>query len=404
MGNVMWRRAVMIAAVAGMAVVPFSAAADQLVARDVATQAGINVSTNDLYGTPMVFDYNNDDVSDLMLSRHNTDGAQIYRGNADGTFTLVQTLPVIDRHGCDSGDFDSDGYADFYCAIGADGGLSDDKTNELWLQDPAATGAPFSQVAGAWGAVDPTGRGREVEAFDANGDGLVDIFVGNAVKNVYPSPNRLYLNTGSSFVEKTGTAINKSRGLCIAPADYDEDGDMDIFVCGTPNHLLRQNADGGYTDLGKSLGLSPEQPSRDAHWSDLDRDGDLDLVQVSVKTLRVFYSNGNGGFTLGIARTVVAGRAAAVSDVDADGDDDIYVVLGKSNTRPNMPDFLMLNAGDGRTFTDFAGLPQSTTGAGSSVAPIPDYLGNPALVVTNGGAASVKGPRQLIVFEVSATG
>ena len=206
----------------------------------------------------------------------------------------------------------------------------------------------FFKVAGASGAIDPTGRGREVEAFDANGDGLVDIFVGNAVGTVYPSPNRLYLNTGTSFVEKTGAAINKSRGLCIAPADYDEDGDMDIFVCGTPNHLLRQNADGSYTDLGKSLGLSPEQPSRDAQWSDLDRDGDLDLIQMSVKTLRVFYANGTGGFALGIARPVVAGRASAVIDVDVDGDDDIYVVLGKSNTRSNMPDFLMLNSGDGR--------------------------------------------------------
>ena len=165
---------------------------------------------------------------------------------------------------------------------------------------------------------------------------------------------------------------------------------MDIFVCGTPNHLLRQNTDGSYTDLGKSLGLSPEQPSRDAQWSDLDRDGDLDLVQMSVKTLRVFYSNGDGGFALGIARPVVAGRASAVIDVDVDGDDDIYGVLGKSNTRPNVPDFLMLNSGDGRNFVDFAGLPQATTGAGSSVAPIPDYLGDPALVVTNGGAASVK--------------
>jgi len=100
----------------------------------------------------------------------------------------------------------------------------------------------------------------------------------------------------------------------------------------------------------------------------------------------------------------VAGRASAVIDVDVDvdGDDDIYAVLGKSNTRPNLPDILMINSGDGRTFVDFAGLPQVTTGAGSSVAPIPDYLGDPALVVSNGGAASVRGPRQLIVFEVPA--
>lgn len=397
----MWGRVTAVAVLLAVVLVPSGVvgAVDTLAARDLAVAAGIARTTNDLYGTPLVFDYDVDGVSDLLLSRHQTDGAEIYHGRADGTFTLVQTLPVVDRHGCASGDFNGDGLGDIYCVIGADAGTSQTKSNELWLQDPEAVGPPFELVAGAWGAVDPTGRGREVTAFDANEDGLVDLFVGNAVKNVYPSPNRLFLNTGTSFAEKTAGVINKSRGLCVAPADYDDDGDMDIFVCGTPNHLLRQNADGGYTDLGKAMGLSPEQPSEDAQWSDLDNDGDLDLVQVSRKTLRIFYSNGAGTLSLGLSRNIVAGRAAAVADVDGDGDDDVYVVQSKSNTRSNMPDILMLNSGDGHSFTDFGGLPNATAGSGSSVATIPDYLGQPALVVTNGGAANVKGPRQLIVFD-----
>ncbi|MFC5177341.1 FG-GAP repeat domain-containing protein [Nocardioides taihuensis] len=389
--------------VAALACVGSAGAAVQPTARDVASTAGIAANVNDLYGSPLVLDYDNDGVSDLLLSRHQVAGAQLFHGSADGSFALVQTLPVADRHGCGAGDFDGDGYADIYCALGADDGTSATKANELWLQDPQSTGAPFALVDGAWGAVDPTGRGRVVSAFDANEDGLTDLFVGNAVKNVYPSPNRLYLNTGTRFVEVVSSVINKSRGLCAAPADYDEDGDMDFFACGTPNHLYRQNADGGWTDLGKALGLSPEQPSRDADWVDIDRDGDLDLVQTSVKTLRIFYSDGAGGFSLGLARTVVAGRAASLADVDADGDDDLYVVQSKSNTASNMPDILMMNSGDGRTFTDYVGLPRATTGSGSSVETM-DYLGRPAFVVTNGGAASVNGPRQLIVFDPPPTG
>ena len=132
----MWRPAMVVVAVGAVALAPLTAgAAEPLQARDVASQAGIYRLTNDLYGTPMVFDYNNDDVSDLLLSRHQTNGAEIFRGNADGTFTLVQTLPVIDRHGCDAGDFNGDGYDDFYCAIGADNGTSDNKANELWFQN-----------------------------------------------------------------------------------------------------------------------------------------------------------------------------------------------------------------------------------------------------------------------------
>jgi hypothetical protein len=374
-------------------------AAGTLTASDVAPAAGIATpAVNDLYGNPLVLDYDDDGVSDLLLSRHQVAGAQLFHGNADGSFTLVQTLPVVDRHSCDDGDFNGDGHLDFYCTIGADAGTSDTKANELWFQDPQSTGDPFHLVPGAWGATDPTGRGRVAAAFDANGDGLTDLFVGNAVGTLYPSPDRLYLNTGTQFVEKVSSVLNKSRGLCAAPADYDADGDMDLFACGTPNHLWRQNADGSYTDLGKSLGLSPEQPSRDADWVDLDNDGDLDLVQTSPKTLRIFYSDGAGGLSLGLARTLVAGRSASLADVDGDGDQDLYVVQSKSNTASNMPDILMMNSGDGRTFSDFVGLPRTTAGSGSAVETI-DYLGQPAFVVTNGGAASVKGPRQLIVFQ-----
>lgn len=381
------------------------AAAPNLTVTDKAKTAGIYRLTNDQDSNTVVFDYDRDGVSDLILSRHQLYGTEIYHGHADGTFTLAQTLPLADRHGCDAADFDADGYPDFFCAVGAQRGTVNDKANELWLQDPAATTTPFTKVEGAWGAADPSGRGRDVAAFDANGDGRIDLFVGNLYPELYPSPNRLFLNTGTGFVEQRGAAINKTGGICVAPADYDHDGDVDIFVCGTPNHLLRRNADGSYTDVGKSLGLSPEQPSRDAEWSDIDRDGDVDLIQVSPKTLRIFYSNGSGGFRVGFVRALVKGRNAALADVDQDGDEDLYVVEGRNSSGANAPDLLLLNAGTGHAFTKYFGLPQAGSGGGSNVSVIPTYLGRPALVVTNGddGGAQFKGPRQLLVFATASS-
>jgi FG-GAP-like repeat len=373
-------------------------AADVPVVTDQAPASGMYRLTNDQDSNTVVFDYNRDGVSDLILSRHQLFGTEVFAGNADGTFTLTQVLPLADRHGCDAADFNGDGWPDFYCAVGALQGTTNTKSNDLWFGTGDPT-VPFSRVPDVWGAVDPAGRGRDVAAFDANGDGLTDLFVGNTYGNVYPSPNRLFLNTGTGFIEQTGAAINKSGGICVAPTDYDLDGDTDIFVCGTPNHLLRRNLTGTYTDVGKSLGLSPEQPSRDADWADLDFDGDPDLVQTSSNTLRIFTNNGNGTFTLTYQRPLTKGRNSAVADVDLNGLSDIYVVQGRTPSGSNAPDILMLDTGS--SYVDHTALPNTASGGGSNVAVIPDYLGRPALVVTNGddGGKYFKGPRQLLVFQ-----
>lgn len=378
-----------------------AAAVPTLVVSDRAQEAGIYVVTNDQDSNSVVFDYDRDGVDDLLLSRHQLFGTELYRGSADGTFTLVKTLPLADRHGCDAADFNGDGWPDFYCAVGALRGTTNNKSNDLWLQDPYTH--DFARVPGAWGASDGAGRGRDVAAFDANRDGLVDLFVGNGYGKLYPSYNKLYLNQGDRFVEQVSAPINKPGGICVAPADYDTDGDTDIYVCGNPNHLYRRNADGSYTDVGKALGLAPvsKEQGRDGDWADLDGDGLLDLVQTTPTALRIHYGTVAGTFSHDYVRPLGKGRNSAVVDVDLDGDLDIYVVTGRTaDGTGNRPDYLMLNDGDGKTFTDHPDLPQAASGGGSNVSVLPSYLGRPALVVTNGdgGGDYFKGPRQLLVF------
>jgi hypothetical protein len=379
---------------------PPARAAATLHVVDRARAAGIYRMANDQDSNSVVFDYDKDGISDLLLSRHQLYGTELFHGVAGGTFVLAKTLPVADRHGCDAADFNGDGWPDFFCAVGALHGTTDHKSNELWLQNP--TTHDFAKAAGAWGAQDGAGRGRDVAAFDADDDGRIDLFVGNGYGNLYPSYDKLYLNRGGRFVEQVSAAINKPGGICVAPADYDADGDIDIYVCGTPNHLLRRNANGTYTDVGKALGLSPvSEQGRDGDWADLDRDGHLDLVQTLPHSLRIHYGTAAGTFTHPFVRTLQKGRNAAVVDVDLDGDLDVYVVNGRTaDGSGNLPDFLMLDNGGGKAFTDFAGLPQAASGGGSNVAVIPRYLGRPALVVTNGddGGTAFQGPRQLLVF------
>ena len=373
-------------------------AASSLRVTDEAAAAGIARVTNDSFGNSLVFDYNSDGVADLLLSNHQLQPAELFRGNANGTFTKVRELPVADRHYCTSGDFDGDRRPDFFCTIGASGGHSDSKSNQLWLQRSPGT---FTMVAGAWGAADPAGRGRDVATLDANNDGRPDLFIGNGSGRNFPSSDKLFLNRRGSFAEHTGwTANPRGGGICVAPADYNRDGRTDIFVCGRPNHLYTAlRATTTYRDDAGRLGINTEQ-GKDAQWGDLNGDGKLDLVVVGDTMLRVWLRQ-PGGFTNSYSRPLQAGRNAGVADLDRDGHLDIYVVQGRAGgTGPNVADVLLLGGGNGTSFTKFSGLPQASTGGGNEVSVIPHYNGRPALVVTNGGDGDrfLRGPRQLLVF------
>jgi len=364
---------------------------------DVAAQAGIAETVNDGYGNSMVFDYNRDGVADLLLSRHMLAPTELFRGNSGGTFTLVQALPSADRHYCAAADFNADGRPDFYCTIGADKGTATNKSNELWLQ---GLDGSFASVAGAWGAADPMGRGRDVAAADFNNDGRPDLFVGNGfpVSSTNPSPNRLYLNTGTSFTDASADlGALKSGGICVLTGDYNADGRLDIFVCGRNNHLYYAKPDGTYADKAKAFGMTG-QWANGAVWGDFNHDARLDLAYVGDTGLFIFTNTGTG-FTTTIT-PLAAGRNVAIADVDQDGNPDLYVVQGRAKYA-EQADLLLMGNGDS-TFHPYGAALPAVSGAGADgndVAVIPNYNGRPALLVTNGaGVSSTAGPRQLLEF------
>ena len=125
-------------------------------------------------------------------------------------------------------------------------------------------------------------------------------------------------------------------------ADYDGDGDADLFVGfgGTPNRLYR-NDGVRFTEVGAEAGVADARATRAAAWGDMDADGDPDLLvgfaSGSGSVLRL-YRNEQGRFTditasSGLSVDAGAVRQPAWVDVDGDGDLDLFVAF---RDRPNM--------------------------------------------------------------------
>ena len=204
-----------------------------------------------------------------------------------------------------------------------------------------------------------------VVVFDFNDDGFQDIYVVDSV-----GANALYRNNGDeSFTDiavSAGLDDPLARGNGACSADYDGDGDQDLFVTNYGfSKLFRNNGDGTFVDVSEEAGVGDSNSSlrsTGCAWGDYDQDGFLDFIVVrhmhesdprlletkdfsgAVRPLALYHNAGEGTFTevthlLGDTSAPAAeGQAAALGNVwgagfqpgwidfDNDGDLDIYVV------------------------------------------------------------------------------
>ena len=188
--------------------------------------------------------------------------------------------------------------------------------------------------------------------FDANGDGNLDLMVGSGGNEIGQQNNykvRLYLNNGKGTFESSKNKLPPLRKniAVISPYDFDNDGDVDVFVGArsmvatygiAPTHqFLENNGDGTFTDTTEKVAYDVKSAGMmtDAIWKDIDKDGKKDLITVSEwDTPKIFINNGRRLIKQKSTLDDLFGMWNVVEAADLDNDGDIDFILGNqgSNT------------------------------------------------------------------------
>ena len=246
------------------------------------------------------------------------------------------------------GDVNNDGLEDFYVG-GAKG-----SPGALYIQSTSGT---FKRTNETLFEADKESEDLGSVFFDADGDKDLDLYVcsgGNEYANTSTAlVDRLYINDGRGNLTKSDqilpTANFESTSTVVA-ADYDKDGDQDLFVGGrvvsllyglpATSYLLNNDGNGIFKDVAKQI--APELKGlgmvTDAAWSDVNGDGNVDLVMTGEYMPVTIFIQENGQFVnktneSGLSKSNGWWNRLKSADIDNDGDIDFVIGNHGLNSR-----------------------------------------------------------------------
>ena len=286
-------------------------------------------------------DYDQDGDLDLFIpnNRRAPNRNSLYANNGDGSFTRVQAGVLVEdvvmSESGTWGDYDNDGFLDLFVA---DGGFDLPRFNSLYRNDGDAT---FVEVGDSMVSQELSFSTSSAWA-DYDNDGDLDLFAATLSPADDASSaglDFLYRNNGDGTFGKVTDqppATTPTRSFGVSWADYDLDGDVDLFVAnGAGPNILYRN-EGGGTFVRRSaaqVGPLTADSGLAVSWGDYDNDGFPDLFVTNFNRNDFLYrNNGNGTFSKVTTGPVVtsggAGEGSAWADYDNDGDLDLFVGNG----------------------------------------------------------------------------
>jgi hypothetical protein len=353
---------------------------------DVAEAGGVNavlrstVSKNYLPetvgGGVCLLDYDNDGVLDIYLVNGSSlerfqshapgYGNHLYRNRGDGTFEdVTHKAGVAGKEwgmGCVAGDYNNDGFTDLY--------VTNFGRNQLYRNNGNGTFTEVGHISGT----DHVGWSTSAVWGDFDRDGWLDLYVSNYVDYDFAHPPAPGTGDNCTFLglpvacgpgglkpaygvfyrnRGDGTFVEESalRGLHPTPyfslgacaADYDGDGNLDLFVANdsTPNFLFHNQGNGTFQEQALQAGVAFNQDGNPqagmgVDFADYDNDGRPDIIVTTFAkdTNTVYHNEGKGQFSDATARTAqregypYVKWGAGFVDLDNDGLKDIYVVTG----------------------------------------------------------------------------
>lgn len=399
----------------------------------------LGIAVNDISGSIVMDDFNNDGYLDMMVSSYGLDDQLRYFQNdhkggfkdltaESGLMGLWSGLNMVQA------DYNNDGWLDVLVLRGAWLGKSGNHPNSLLRNNGDGTFSDVTKESGLYCHF-PT---QSASWADFNNDGWIDVFIGNEHSKSMNAPCQLFQNNGdgtfSDVAPDKGLALNEFVKGCIW-GDYDNDGNPDLYISSINNHnflfrnggkannfkffnesqksntqeprysfpcwffdynqdgwedifvsgfdfsqfksaagevlkdytkiktdaelprLYKNNQDGTFTEVSKKLDVNHVLYTMGCNFGDLNNDGMPDFYAATgtpdFRALipnRMFLNNDGERFldvtTSGGFGHLQKGHGVAFGDIDNDGDQDVYTVLGGSYDGDNFMNALFLNPGN----------------------------------------------------------
>ena len=314
-------------------------------------------------GLPGPFgDIDNDGDQDLMNADWDGTKSYLYLGDGYGNFEYLKTINQLSGAPIVLFDIDNDSFLDIV-QFHEDG-------SRVYYNDGTGNFGNYESLNIT--CQDPIPVTHSIALGDADNDGDFDLYMGrtNIYGTSFKAKNEFFLNNGSGSFERQSNEAIIVQDLAMTPSinwiDYDNDGDMDLYVLNSFDPVPANSVSGSLFENKGALVFEKHfiEPAgyRDAHrvssvWGDLDNDADLDLYITieknsfnghasPVKHNLLLQNNGDGTFSEISAGTLAEESSHTATLEDCDNDGDLDVLLVRFSWANNGNNTLCMNEGN----------------------------------------------------------